>query len=335
MTVRVTTLATVTIAALLTSSTAFPQAPNWRDVGAANGAIYKVNMNSISPDADGSTEVIVYAVEGSTFNPDNLRRLWFTCKGHYRDLTVPGIGPLQYAPPRSIAGRIGEIACAAADQARLPQPVQPLPKDTPDQYCTGFSGEACARIAAAVEAKPKPPYCKPGFGLTGSGLSNEQLRICYVIGNEEARLREIRERGLDKNDQARTYHINLSATRGGFPTILGSTDLPEGTKLLVRIKKPYLPNAEQLLAAGLPMCEDDCVPAFGPKGGNPGVRVTVQSGAFSAGPFSWRTGKPIRPGDVEVEIFLVALPGQDESDLVETVKRMKNPISKIAVNISP
>lgn len=335
MTVRGTTLATATIAALLTSSAAFPQAPNWRDVEAANGAIYKVNMNSISPDADGSTEVIVYAADGSTFNPDNLRRLWFTCKAHYRDLTVVGIGPLQYAPPRSIAGRIGEIACSAADEARRRQPVQQIPKDTPDQYCTGFSREACARIVAAVEAKPKPSYCKLGFALAGSGLSDEQVRICRVIIDEEARLRDIRARGLDKNEQARTSHINLSATRGGFPTIVGSTDLPEGTKLLVRIKKPYLPNAEQLLAAGLPMCEDDCLPAIGPKGESLGVRVTVQSGAFSAGPFSWRTGKPIRPGDVEVEIFLVALPGQDESDLVETVKRMKNPISKIAVNISP
>lgn len=53
-------------------------------------------------------------------------------------------------------------------------------------YCQGFTPDACARIEATVEARSLPPYCKPGFGLSGSGLSPEQLRICYVMTGEQS-----------------------------------------------------------------------------------------------------------------------------------------------------
>ena len=55
----------------------------------------------------------------------------------------------------------------------------------PEDYCQGFSANACARIQAGVNARAPPPYCKPGFGLVGSGLDDEQLRICYARAPED------------------------------------------------------------------------------------------------------------------------------------------------------
>jgi hypothetical protein len=48
-------------------------------------------------------------------------------------------------------------------------------------YCKNFSEETCARIRKIVEAKITPGYCKPGFALVPTHLSEEQLRICYVM----------------------------------------------------------------------------------------------------------------------------------------------------------
>ena len=104
--------------------------------------------------------------------------------------------------------------------------------------------------------------------------------------------------------------------------------------MLVSIKKPRLPNAKELLAVGLPMCEEDCLPASGPKGETLGVATTVLAGAFSAGPFSW-AGKPFRQDIFEVEIYLVSLPGESDQDLNKQLDRMKKPIQTMSVAISP
>jgi hypothetical protein len=311
---------------------------NWQNVEADNGAIYKVDLNSISHYNNGTADVVVYAVEGSSYNPENMRRLWFDCQGRFRDETGRHIGPAQYAPPRSIAGRIGEIACVGAKDTRLEESSRPQPKDTAAQYCKGFSPDACWRIKAAAEANQKPIYCKPGFGLVTSGLSAEQIRICSVVANEEARLKNTAAtRSAKEGSEDRTYNLTLTATRSNFPNIVGSTNLPDGTKLLVSINKPRLPNARELLAAGLPMCEEDCLPASGPKGETLGVGTVVLSGAFSAGPFSWR-GKPFRQGAFEVEIFLVSLAGENVTSLEDIYRqsdRMKKPILTTSVVVAP
>lgn len=334
-------LVATVVATLICASPAFSQAgnkpSNWQRIEADNGAVYQIDLNSISHNSNGTADVVVYAVEGPSYNPENMRRLWFDCQGRYRDQTGPGIGPIQYAPPRSIAGRLSEIACRGAKDKRLQETTRLQPKDTPDQYCAGFSREACARIAAAVEAKTKPSFCRPGFGLVGSGLSSEQLRICYVITSEQARLENIaKSQTAGKSSQARTYDLDISATRGGFPSIVGSTNLPDGTKLLVSIKKRRLPNANERLATGLAMCEDDCLPASGPKGERLGVATTVLSGAFSAGPFSWGE-KPFRQGNFEVEVYLVSLPDEDASgrNINQLVDRMKKPILTASVVVNP
>ncbi len=329
------------IGALVVMNPVFSQGankPQWQKVEADNGAVYQVDLNSISHFNNGTAETVVYAVEGPGYNPENMRRLWFDCQGKYRDSTGPGIAPTSYAPPRSIIGRISQIACAGAKDARFDESSSPQPKPTPAQYCVGFSPESCKRIVTVVEAKRKPAYCKPGFGLVGSGLSSEQVRICSVISNDEVRTgNEPSSRMAGGEPAARSYNVTLTATKGEFPTIVGRTDLPDGTKLLVSITKPRLPNARELLASGRPMCEDDCLPAAGPKGEVLGVATTALSGAFSAGPFSW-AGKPFRPGTFEVEIFLVSLPGEQPrspQDYEKQMDRMKKPVLTSSVVVSP
>jgi hypothetical protein len=311
---------------------------NWKSVNADNGAVYKIDLNSISHYSNGTADVVVYAVEGSGYNPENMRRLWFDCQGHFRDSTGPSIGPVSYVPPKSLAAQISQIVCVGAAGTQIENSNQPQAKDTPANYCAGFSEEACARITSAAEAQVKPSYCKPGFALVGSGLSAEQLRICYVINNEQNRIRENTGNHLQNNKSGtRSFNMTLSATHSGIPTISGSTDLPDGTRLLISINKPRLPNARQLLAAGLPMCEDDCLPASGPKGGVFGSPTSVVAGTFSAGPFSW-AGKPFKNGTYEVEVFVVSLPNEDSSrtDILEQqLDRMKKPILTTSVVITP
>jgi hypothetical protein len=306
---------------------------NWQSLEADNGAIFKVDLNSISHFKTGAATVTVYAVEGPSFDPRNLHQLWFDCRGHFQDITGPQIGPTEYAPPRSIVGRMGGIACIGAKDTRLDETARPQPKDTPDHYCVGVSPEACARITAAEEGKSKPSFCKPGFAVAGSGLSPEQLRICYLLANEESRLNSLAaNRSVNEKSVSHVYDLKVSATPSTFPTIVGSTNLPDGARLIVSINKPRLPNARERLAAGLPMCEDDCIPASGPHGETLGVTTVVESGTFSAGPFSW-AGKPFWQGAFDVEIYLFLLPGEEIRE--KQLDRMKQPILTTSVQIVP
>src|SRR5882672_2068261 len=126
--------ATALFGTLMLVSPALPQGgnkqANWQSVEADNGAVYKIDMNSISHNNNGTADLVVYAVEGPGYNPANMRRLWFDCQGRYRDLSAPGIGPTQYAPPRSIAGRLSEIACAGAKDLRFQEATRFEPKET-------------------------------------------------------------------------------------------------------------------------------------------------------------------------------------------------------------
>ena len=117
------------------------KAANWQNIEADNGAAYKIDLNSISHYNNGTADVVVYAVEGPGFNPENMRRLWFDCKGRYKDLTVSVTSPTHYAPPRSIAGKLSEIACAGAKDTRFQQATQPQPKILPTNIVVDFPGK--------------------------------------------------------------------------------------------------------------------------------------------------------------------------------------------------
>jgi hypothetical protein len=99
-------------------------------------------------------------------------------------------------------------------------------------------------------------------------------------------------------------HFSISVSGGVYPTITASTNLPDGTQLLVNVKKPWLPDAQQRMARGLAACGEDCLPATG-YDNQIGIVVKIKGGAFAAGPFSF-LGQPFRPGVYPVEISLSA-----------------------------
>lgn len=163
--------------------------PVWKRFEDTTGEVTKVNMRSIQPMQNGGVIVTTY-----TFAPRamldlrRLRRLLFTCRGQYADMASMNV--VIDAPPRSVAGLIAATVCPIGDQKRSvirannarveaeehARAVNPRPSD----YCQGFDAGACTRIQAGVNAKAKPAYCKDGFGIVGSGLNDEQLRICYA-----------------------------------------------------------------------------------------------------------------------------------------------------------
>lgn len=60
-------------------------------------------------------------------------------------------------------------------------PILALADSPPPPYCVDFPADACTRMQAVIESNIRPDYCVPGFGMKGSGLDREQLRICYAM----------------------------------------------------------------------------------------------------------------------------------------------------------
>lgn len=163
--------------------------PVWRRFESETGEITKVDMASIKPTTRSGVTAMVYTYSpGSTLDLARLRTLYFTCRGQFADLQ--NLSYLQDAPPRSVIGIVAATVCPVGDakrreilksNARVEQQehqraIHPRSQD----YCQGFSADACSRIQAGVEAGAKPSFCVPGFGIVGSGLTPEQLRICYA-----------------------------------------------------------------------------------------------------------------------------------------------------------
>ncbi len=98
-----------------------------------------------------------------------------------------------------------------------------------------------------------------------------------------------------------SYRFQLVTAGGQYPVITAKTDAPNGTKLVVILKKPWLPDGAERVARGIPACGEDCFPASGPDGKS-GVTVVVQNGAFEAGPLSFG-GKPIAPNVYQLDIY--------------------------------
>jgi hypothetical protein len=167
--------------------------PVWKRFESATGEVAKLDTLSIRPMQGGMVSATIYTfVPGSRFDPSRLRQVMFTCRGQFRDLGIPG--DMEDAPPRSVIGVIAATACSIAEPTRRAliqrQEQQQRQLDAvahersihprPDDYCQGFTAEACKRIQNGVDAPVGPSFCKPGFGRVGSGLNDEQLRICYA-----------------------------------------------------------------------------------------------------------------------------------------------------------
>lgn len=97
--------------------------------------------------------------------------------------------------------------------------------------------------------------------------------------------------------------FEITVTGDQFPTIVGKADVPDGTRLFINIKKPWLPDAKERLARGLPACEDNCIGATDDRG-VVGITTEVRNGKFSAGPFSFNR-RPMPPMRYPIEISIV------------------------------
>src|SRR5260370_29765609 len=89
----------------------------WMMLEADNGAVFGIDINSIDHFNAGQAMAITCVAENRACPPANMTRLMFDCKGHYWD--VDHVGPTTLAPPRSVVGRMAELACAGAKDTRF------------------------------------------------------------------------------------------------------------------------------------------------------------------------------------------------------------------------
>ena len=171
--------------------------PVWKRIEADNGQVTRIDMNSIQHIGGGGTNVTVYTgAPHSVFDSTRLQMLRFDCQGHFRSFDGNmGQSDVLDAPPRSIAGEIATIVCTNQDVKNPEKSCAGSSSDAcgpitkavsksapnPAEYGVGFSSDACERIKKVVETNLPPAFCKPGFGLASSGLTPEQLRICYAM----------------------------------------------------------------------------------------------------------------------------------------------------------
>jgi hypothetical protein len=91
-----------------------PYKSDWMEVKATDGSIYEIDRKSIFHFSNGTSEIIVFAVQSGPYDPRNVRRLWFDCHGHFQDRTA-GASHTEYAQPGSIAAQFSSIACSSTD----------------------------------------------------------------------------------------------------------------------------------------------------------------------------------------------------------------------------
>ena len=165
--------------------------PVWRRFVSDTGEVTKLDTASVQP-AKGQGAIAYFYTYSprSSFDPQRLRQVYFTCQGQYADLAAPG--DLEDAPPRSVVGAVAAFACRLAEPKRQAimkrnsqlqrqydteaheRAIHPRPED----YCKDFSADTCLRIQTDVDAPNKPAYCMPGWGTFSSGLTDEQRRVC-------------------------------------------------------------------------------------------------------------------------------------------------------------
>lgn len=142
----------------------------WRTIEATNGSATKIDRHSIQHGTLGDAFAIVITYPAGLKGPGNRTQLHFDCRGGVMDL-ADRLHTAISAPPRSILGIAASIAC------RPPK----LPPPNPADYCKGFTAEACQRMQTIGLSGKNPSYCREGFALASSGLSDEQARTCHVV----------------------------------------------------------------------------------------------------------------------------------------------------------
>jgi hypothetical protein len=106
---------------------------------------------------------------------------------------------------------------------------------------------------------------------------------------------------INKASAVSPFVITMDTTLAGGrrPMISGTTNLPDGTRVVIFLYRPFLPNPRARWAAGLNTCDGGC--PLEPDDGDIGIEVKY--GHFQAGPFSEdRHGKPLAAGTYSIVV---------------------------------
>lgn len=135
----------------------FAQNPvqKWQRVEADNGSAFALDLNSLARFSDGGVLIIVCNLDNDICPIQNQSRFKFDCRGHYID--VDRRGPLQSAPPRSVAGKMAEIVCSSPNSSQ-PSSAPPSVDQTvamAARKALGLCFVAEAQSAPYSEERPK------------------------------------------------------------------------------------------------------------------------------------------------------------------------------------
>jgi hypothetical protein len=93
--------------------------------------------------------------------------------------------------------------------------------------------------------------------------------------------------------------IQTSVSGGARPIVMGRTNLPDGTVLMMWLTKPWLSNARERIAVGLSACGDSCFPLT--VSGSTFDEVKVKNGQFTWGPVL-DNGGALKSGTYTLEV---------------------------------
>jgi hypothetical protein len=133
-------------------------------------------------------------------------------------------------------------------------------------------------------------------------------------------------------DAKNHYHFIITTSGGAFPIISGPTDVPNGMQLFVVLIMAALPDGQQRLAQGLPVCGEPCLPATGPDNRTVGAKATVKNGRFTAGPFS-NGGAPFKPAPATYPLWITIWP-DDKTGTPEQIRAAGTPVYISTIQIS-
>ena len=88
------------------------------------------------------------------------------------------------------------------------------------------------------------------------------------------------------------------------PFLSGKIGLPDGAIVQIQLQKPWLPDAKQRLARGLPACEENCIGPGEPGFFGEGAQVELRNGQFKTERLSLAAGAPLIAGVYKMTVIL-------------------------------
>jgi hypothetical protein len=139
-------------------------AERWQRIEADNGAASAIELNSVASWSTGEVYAIICALDGDVCPLSGMRRVLFDCRGHYTPIDFGGVS-LQ-APPRSVIGRLADIACTA--KSRNPASRNEGKKPAMAMYEARYTLAGFLLRAGKVCTSDSQPNIDAGFSLLDS-----------------------------------------------------------------------------------------------------------------------------------------------------------------------